>query len=73
MYDEKEPRNSKFRCRFCHKNYDRFNFALQYRPALADAKIYNTAQANLRAIRDHVVTKGKAIDFTDLNDGIKVL
>lgn len=63
LFDEKNPRDSKFRCRFCHNNYDRFNFVTQYRPALADAQIYNTAKANMRAIREHVITKGNDTYF----------
>lgn len=73
LFDEKNPRDSKFRCRFCHNNYDKFNFAIQYRPALADAKLYSDAKGNLRAIRDHATNKGNDIDFTVLNDDICII
>lgn len=60
VFDRENPIESKFRCRLCHKYYDKFKLALNYRNALVDGVI-GTRQRNLELLKKHAQNAGNCL------------
>lgn len=59
-FDDKNPRQSKFRCRICHEHYDSFGLEKRYKSSFASESgtIKSNKKENRKAILEHPKSPG---------------